>query len=125
MQGQKVTGSVLFLRFWSSYYTNKVVKKKNYGKSEGGKAGSEHTLEDPQSKTFLLGNMETRHQIPNVSIYIAVVKEKLGGKFVAKNGYVGGKMVKINELIINLKYLKRNTKMKPKENERENILEKK
>lgn len=104
---------------------NKVVKKKNYGKSEGGKAGSEHTLEDPQSKTFLLGNMETRHQIPNVSIYIAVVKEKLGGKFVAKNGYVGGKMVKINELIINLKYLKRNTKMKPKENERENILEKK
>lgn len=36
-----------------------------------------------------------------------------------------GKMVKIKELIINLKYLKRNTKMKPKEYERENILEKK
>lgn len=28
MQGQKVTGSVLFPRFWSIYYINKVVKKK-------------------------------------------------------------------------------------------------
>lgn len=34
--------------------------------------------------------METRHQIPNLSIYIAVEKEKLRGKFVAKNGYVTG-----------------------------------
>ena len=32
-----------------------------------------------------------RHQTPNVSIYIAFVKEDLRGKFVAKNGYVMGK----------------------------------
>lgn len=49
-------------------------------------------------------NLEMRHQIPNVSIYIALVKEKLRGKFVAKDGYVmGKKWWKINELIINLK----------------------
>lgn len=43
-------------------------------------------------------------EIPNVSIYIALVKEKLRGKFVPPNGYVMGEdMVKIKELITDLK----------------------
>lgn len=91
-------------RLWSIYYTNKIVKEWNDAKSESWFRIYIKTLGDGlQGKTFIFVNME----IPNVSIYIALVKGKLRGKFAPQMvmlwGGGVGEMVEIKELIIGLK----------------------